>query len=395
MSALAGVSAWMYYVRYTLTIESLGYERDERWGQLIQSSRELLRIAGPDRSVIVRGIQAAKQLRDPSIANEFLAQLDVADPQNAEMLSHLIDLRFGALADPHGAAVLCEQLIASHKSTCEVRRKLLFYLAMTLQHSKLLALTRNSETWQCGFTECYVYYFLADGLRLSNGISVTRAWLSDNPGDESLVSALAVHVARSLEGNVPAIEEAVAARVRSAQQNRLAAIDSALLQFPKNPALLSYAMGDAIENGDAERVATLLKESTPECDKDNRFWRYRGWFFMQCSNLDEALRSLDRAIELHPADWTSRYYKAEVLRQQSDLNAADVEATMSTRGRHLERKLIQQRDVRHVDPRLLLELAEYLSDCGLSEMGVALAVHANAAFVDVEKPENSATQPGS
>lgn len=394
-SVLACVSAWTYYARYALEVDSLRFEREESWGQLAQSSRELLRVFGPDRNAVLRGVLAAKHLRDPVVANEFITQLDVADPLNAELLSYLIDLRFGVLADPHGAAALCEKLLASGATNCEVRRKLLFYLAMTLQHSNLLTLSRDSETLKCGIAESYVYYFLADGLRLSNGISVTRAWLSGKLGDESLTSALAVHVARSLEGNVPAIEEAMATKVRSAQQGRLATIDSALTQFPRNTVLLAYAIGDAIENGDVERVARFLRNATPECDTDNRFWRYRGWFFMQGSNFDEALRSLDRAIELHPTDWTSRYYKAEVLRQWSDLNAADYEATMSTRGRHLERELIQQPDVMHVDPRLLLELSEYLKDCGLSEMGTTLAALAKMSVVEAEERKSSVRQSGS
>ena len=341
--------------------------------QVVPAVLDLVDLTAPDREFVVAGIQSAKALRNASATSRLIRELDVSAPENSVWYEDLVELSFGPLGDPHAGAEVCRQLMQVNSANSLAQQRLLFYYAMTLNHPRLLELVQNSADAGSAQPEALVYYFLSDSLRLTNAAPTCQTWLGSQPDDEHLRVALAIHMARNLDGSVPSVSEEEAALRRRYQQESRDLIASLLKRHPQNQALLAYGLDSAIERSNAGTVVELLQRAPDSCDADNRFWRSRGWLAARNSDWEDALSAYDRALDLYPVDWRTRYYRAETLRQLERLDEAEAEYELSREGRALQRELIQQPTVRDIDHTLMTRLLDHMTRCGLEQLAAGLS----------------------
>lgn len=346
--------------------------------QVVPAVLELVEIAEAEREFIVSGIRSARFLRDARATARLIQELDVNDQENADWFNDLVELAFGPLGEPHLGAEVCRQLIDADANNCVARQRLMFYYAVMLDHPQLIGLARDSARFSCATTETYVYYVLSGNLRLANAATTCQSWLRNRMDDEKVRVALAIHAARGLDGSVPSVREEQAAMLRQMQYESRQMIADLLTEYPKNQSLLAYALGSVIERSDVDAVLELMSHAPGASDQDDRFWRSRGWLAARNSDWNDALEAYNRALELYPVDRTTRYYRAEALRQLGRLDEAEAEYKLSREGRALERELIQQPTVRDIDPEVLARLGDYMARCGLEELASRLSQSAAA-----------------
>lgn len=357
----------------SLEAECRRYEQARQWDKLLVAARDWVRMQPDRREALRMAARAAKELREPEILAEFLEQFPRDSAEDVPWLSMLADLKFGPLNQPHAAAQTCKDILHLDPAHLESYQRLVFYYAMLQRHVGLMETVQRAAENGIGLPEIFVYGFLSDSLRLSNGAERVQRWLRDRPNDEALVVAYALHMARSLEGAVPAAQEEQIAALRRAQEQRIAVLDQLRARFPSNPDLLAYRLDQAVDTGSRAEAGKLLTAAPPGADGDSRFWRVRGWLFLQIGELDQARKSLDRAARLHPLDWQTRYLQADLCRRDGRLSQAESLHRLAVRGRILERDLLAQPNVQTVAPEILRRLAEYAADCGEPRIAACLS----------------------
>lgn len=363
---------WSRWRVHQLESRIIEMQRLQHHDQVVPAALKLITLSKSERRFIVAGIESAKVLRNPTATARLIQELDIGQRENSEWYADLVELFFGPECDPHAGAEICRVLIAVNPGDATARQRLLFYYAMLLDHPRLLGVVEDFARAGNAPPEAFVYYVLSDSLRLTNAAPTCQRWLAGQAGDERIQVALAIHIARNLDGTVPSVSEEEVAALRSSRQQSQSVIASLLDQFPQNQPLLAYALETAIDGSDPRVVADLLIRAPDSCDHDNRFWRARGWLAARDSDWDKALAAYDRALELYPVDWKGRYYRAETLRQLERLDEAEAEYQLSREGRALERELIQQPTVRDIPPDLLARLNEHFVLCGQNELAERL-----------------------
>ncbi|MEJ7595272.1 MAG: hypothetical protein WKF77_27445 [Planctomycetaceae bacterium] len=367
--AMVAVIAWLAFresrkhrVR-SLASECQIFERSENWERLIRSAREWMRLEPESREARRSGATAGRALHDPLAVNEFLEAFPRQLPEDAPSLSMLADLEFGPLNKPHQGAQVCRDILQIIPNHQESHQRLIFYYAMTQQHIAMQTQIGEAINNNCEMPEAYVYSFLGQGLRLRNGAPIVERWLSDDRDSEQLLVAHALHIAQSLAGAIPSIDENTAAEMRRLQRVRESALADLLTRFPDNTELLAFHLQAANQNGAAAEAGELLSKAPPAADNDYRFWHARGWIFSRLYEYDEAEGSYRRGLKLHTLDWRIRFHLAELLRATGRLEEADKMNQIAVFGRGLERELLARPDMRSVPSEIYERLADYARQC--------------------------------
>ena len=139
----------------------------ERWSQTAPESGEArLRLA--ELLVKQRQYQAAM---------DCYGQVPVTSGEWETAMTAGIELQFGPLNRPAEGAYDCEVLLRQNPNSLAAQQRLIFFLAMTLQRTRLIPQIRQAIEMGSEPRESYVYLFFADSLSFSNGAELNSQWL--------------------------------------------------------------------------------------------------------------------------------------------------------------------------------------------------------------------------
>lgn len=319
--------------------------------------------------------EAAQGQRRYVAASDFLFHIPLEDPKSIPALMAGATLLLGNANRPIEGIEALQKLIEREPRIADAHRNLIQYYALTLQRHRLLRQIRVAIANDREPPESYVYLFLIDTLRLSNGVEMNSHWLEQYPDHETFLVARALHM-----------EEQREAARRKASENKInptkAAIESTsdrsqalaklFQRFPHNLELLSYEIEQSLLVGDSDRVIALLSQAPPEIDEDNRFWRYKGQAHEAQGQMTEAESAYRQSARMNPLDWRTwnslatierlRGRFSEVSRLQSLVNQADT-LRLQARGLPL---------VENVGTEWLRAFAEFAKDAGDNQVANAV-----------------------
>jgi tetratricopeptide (TPR) repeat protein len=281
---------------------------------------------------------------------------------------------FGQLSQPAEAVQTLERILAINPGSCDAHQRLTFYYAITLQRMKTAAETRRTIEIGCDLPETYVYLMGADWLILANTESVNTRWLTENPGTELFsVAAIRGEIAnRGLEDSLE--DEATAAEGSTSElaQSREDQLLALFAKYPDNLEALSYFLQTSQISGDVEEVTKLLASAPPAALDDNRFWRFKAWVHGTRNELAEADAAYVKARDLFPFDAVAMHEQAVIQRKLgNDAEAARL-ADLADRGRTLRRTILQQPSVQATSPETMVEIADFIADCGETDVATKL-----------------------
>ena len=283
-----------------------------------------------------------------------------------------MELQFGPLNRPADGAETCERILASNPKSAVARQRLIFFLAMTLQRTRLIHQTRLAIDTGNEPIEAYVYFFFADSLLFSNAVDMNSRWLLGDPDSELFEVAEAIFTAETLDLSVLLDDRDAAQATRHAASRKAAVMEKLLAKYPHNAELLAYNIRQHIQIGDVARVVQLLAQATVESEDDFRFWRFKGWVHVQRHQNAEAEKAYRHAIELHPLDWSTRNMLAELLQLEERFDEVKQQREFVSRGNALHRELRHAPNARQVPREILMRLADYAKDCGEKQISDGL-----------------------
>ena len=298
---------------------------------------------------------------------------DAAAEKGAAQLAE-IELQFDMQNRPEDGAKTCQQVLKRDPHAVNVRRRLMFFLAMTLQRVRLIREIRRAMEAHAAPPEAYVYLFFADSesLHFSNGVAVNSRWLSGNPHSELFEVAEAVFIAQTLDASISMDDRKAAEATRHAQSRKGPVMAKLLRRYPHNLELLAYHLRESALAGDMNRVVALLAQAPVEAEGDNRFWRFKGWVHAHRNEFLKAEKAYRHALKLHPLDWSTRHLLAELLQRQQRYQEVEQLRKLVNRANVLRRELDAAPNARQVPRKTLVKLAAYAADCGDTQTAAAL-----------------------
>jgi tetratricopeptide (TPR) repeat protein len=388
------------------------YLKMQDWKRLEEVADIWCRYDPKNAEALIYAAEAAQQQKNYEGAVALLNRIPDDDSRAVAALLARTNLLFGSLNDPIEGAATCERILRIDPSAAEPRQRLIFYYAMTLQRSLMEHHIREAIRLGVDTPEDYVYLIGKDWLVFTNGAELNHHWLESHPDCEPMIVARALHLILTGKSSETGtyIEPAVKIRLRNKMPSGESAETSAagtedlggqldigamqddshthfleriydfdivmagyLEKYPRNVELLCYFLAKSSTHGDQERVAELLGQAPPEAVSDNRFWRYKGWLHAERGELREAEEALQQALQLHPYDYISRHYLADVLRRSDRFEDVEYVEGLSTEGSELRRILIEMPNAREVPAGVLNRMAYYARFCGDEDVADALS----------------------
>ncbi len=355
---------WNLWSVRSLENECVELEKSGRWARLLRSADLWVKRDPQSRKARQAGVKAGRVLRDVESVRRFLDDYPCQLAEDVHWISMLADLKFGPLNDPLSGAEICRRILRIDPKHSSSYQRLVFFYAMMHQQAEMQSQIREALRNESNLPEIFAYGFLGSGLRLRNGIAVTEQWLSGNPRSEPLKVARAIHFSQSLLGAVPVTDEATASQVRARQGELDSKMEELLTEYPKSRELIAFWIEQDMERGDAAEVGTLLSGCPVEADADHRFWHARGWLFARIQDYDEAERCYQRALKLNSLDWRTHFHRSELLRLSGQQDESARVSRLAADGRHLERDILEQPDMKTISTEIYGRLAVYADGCG-------------------------------
>ena len=173
---------------------------------------------------------------------------------------------------------------------------------------------------------------------------------------------------RGLEDSLQDEEIAAAGSTSEVAQSRESRLQELFDKYPENIEARAYFIQKAQTAGDVEEVTRLLAAAPPSALEDNRFWRFKAWVHGTRDELEEANSSYLKARELFPYDASALHEQAVIQRKMGNDEEAARLADLADRGRTLRRTILQQPSVQATNPETMVEIADYIADCGGTEI---------------------------
>jgi tetratricopeptide (TPR) repeat protein len=335
-----------------------------RWQELAELSQAWSTAEPARAEAWMYRAEAAQRNGNLAAAVEALKRVPLTDPEAERAYGGLIELQFGPLNRPQDAAESCLALLEHHPESKLAHQRLIFYYAFTLQRQKLIQQVRRAVELRCEPKEAYTYLFLVDSLRLGNAAPQNGRWLESDPHSELFSVAQALHIAETLEGQVPRDDPKYVAEVQQARARRDRTLSELRVRFPENLELIAWFARRAVQDGDTQRLRELLTGAPDAAEHDHRFWRFRGWLLDQHNELDDAEAAYRQALTLHPLDGGTRPLLAALLRRKGKTSEAETMDRLAQQALRLNRLLGSQPTARAVPVSVLTDLADYAAKCG-------------------------------
>ena len=317
--------------------------------------------------------ESHRRKQNYQLALDCLNRIPRESPEAEPGMLELMELQFGALNRPEDGAETCERILASNPQSSVARERLIFFLAFTLQRTRMVHQIRLAVEAGNEPLEAYVYFFFADSLLFSNAVELNNRWLKGDPDSELYTVSDAVFRSYLLDLWVLLYARYAAKITLRAAEKKATVMERLLAKYPHNAELLAYNLRQHIQNGDTGRVVELLSHATVECEDDHRFWRFKGWVHAQRHQDAEAEKSYRKAITLHPLDWSTRALLAELLvQQQKRFDEVKALRELVARGNGLNRELRHAPNAKQVPHEVLIRLAEFARDCSEGQISEGL-----------------------
>lgn len=371
---LAGYQAWQSGRAYALKENCFAARQARNWAEAERLAIEWASFDPLAADPLIIAAEAAMERGNFDAAGAYLDELPDSDPKTIPALLQRVDLMFGQLSRPAEAVRTLERILTIDPGSCDARQRLTFYYAITLQRMKTAEITRTSIEMGCDLPETYVYLMGADWLTLANTESVNERWLAENPGTELFaVAAVRGEIAnRGLEDSLQ--DEAAAAEGSTSElaQSREDQLRTLFAEYPDNLEALAYFLQKAQTAGDIDEVTKLLASAPQTALEDNRFWRFKAWVHGTRNELNEADAAYVEARKLFPFDAVAMHEQAVIQRKLGDEAEAARLADLADRGRTLRRTILQQPSVQATTPDTMVEIADFIADCGETDVATKL-----------------------
>ncbi|MFN3191733.1 MAG: hypothetical protein ACE361_14575 [Aureliella sp.] len=334
-----------------------------RWAEAEAACQEWATIRPNEREAWEMASDMAIERGDFKTAEAYLLQLPEDAP--AESLQKLGYLQMEGLKDPLAAKATCDETIRRYPSDSETHERLLYYYIMSGQRNQIRTEVDRAMANNADSLASYAYLFAAKWLTFTNGYETNQVWLQLYPDNELFQVASVLHLPSYAFTDVLAKEahpeeEApkplayIAERVRELRQD-----------FPSNIELLAAETRELCRAGEASEVAMRLTSMPDAAKRDNRFWRFNGWYHSTKEDWDAAKAAYRTALQLEPFDWSTRLELAQAIRASEGVAAAEPVQELAMKGQRLMSAIQKCPDIRRLEPvSLYEELEEYFRACG-------------------------------
>lgn len=284
-------------------------------------------------------------------AAQSLGQLSVDDPKYAAAMVKKIDVEFQQLNDPLKATETAKTLLKHEPLVGDAHQRLIFFYGMTYQRQKLVDAIRFAMEKRREPKEAFTYLLGRDALVFSNAYDLNQMWSQKYPDEELFQVAAAL--------SLPEI-----ANEKTGRPGRRELMKKYLKIYPQNLEVICYAAQEAIAANDAVRVAELLREIPESYLQDNRIWRFKGWLEKSQGQLQQAEKSYQQSLIIHPADWRSQVQLSEVYRLTGKPEKGKKLAELGSEGKELEYIIMALPNVNSVPVDLAFRIADYFEASG-------------------------------
>ena len=318
--------------------------------------------------------EAAEGQRQYVAAADFLFRVPSQDAKSVPAFLQGATILLGKANRPIEGVEALHKLLKREQRIAEVHRNLIQYYALTLQRQRLLEQIRFAIENRREPVEAFVYLFLVDTLRLSNGVEMNNRWLEQYPDHELFLVARTLHMEEQREAASNAAENKgdSAESATGSNSPRSQALAELLQRFPHNVELLSHHIELSLVVGDTDRVVSLLSQAPPEIDEDNRFWRYKGQVHEARGQDAEAESAYRRSSELNRLDWRSLNKLASIERLRGRFSEVDRLQQLVNRADNLREQIRKVPNVENVGVDWLRAFAEFAKDAGDETLANAL-----------------------
>jgi tetratricopeptide (TPR) repeat protein len=299
--------------------------------------------------------EAAHQLNDLSAEVGYLSRMPDGDRRAAATLLGKGRLEEETLNRPWDALRTCDRVLTIDPHSLGAHQYPIYFCAMTLQRRELLRRLRAAIKLRVESPDFYMFLAGASWL-IPNGVYQTNSrWLRDDPGNEILQVAQAMHVYRLEVKNRPELAPEFA---------HIPEPEDLLKRYPDNLELLDYFLDTKINDGDLEGIDEILAV-VPEdaAENDPRFLRSRAWILTARGKIDEAEQLLWKGFAIDPY-WQSIHYDlSQILRRRGKIQDLQRFLTIHSASRALSMNIIEAQNPN--DPKFLqkmLELAKLVDD---------------------------------
>lgn len=345
------------------------------WSQLASVSETWSRSDPARANAWLFRAEAAESQRKYVAAAEFLFRVPSQDPKSIPAAMEGATILLSKANRPIEGVEALEKLLQREPRIADAHRHLIQYYALTLQRQPLLRQIRFAIAHEREPSESYVYLFLVDTLRLSNGVEMNSHWLEAYPGHETFLVARALHMEEQRE----------VARRRAAENkenptelspgsvpDRSQALAELFRKYPHNLELMAYEIEQSLLVGDHERVIEILSQAPPEIDEDNRFWRFKGQVHEDKGQIDEAESAYRMSAKMNPLDWRTWNSLAKIERLKGRFSEVSRLQSLVNRADNLRQQIRGLASVENVGTEWLLDFSQFAQDAGDDQVAKAL-----------------------
>ncbi|MCR9296414.1 MAG: tetratricopeptide repeat protein, partial [bacterium] len=269
---------------------------------------------------------AALELNRPDAAVEYLEAMPDGAPLDAYL--QLGYLQMEALADPLATKSTCDETLRYYPRDPETHERLLYYYTMTGQRNAITREAKRALSLECDTLSTYAYLFGAKWLTFTNGYETNQRWLQTYPQNELFEVAAVVHMPSYQFLDLLAKEKVKPGVEPRPVEYAAECVQELRQKYPENLELLALETRNLCRAGEVQEVAVRLSLAVPGMAEDNRFWRFRGWYYAAMERWSEAEKAYQTALQLEPFDWATQLELAAMLRRTEG-----IEASMEMQGR--------------------------------------------------------------
>ena len=294
-------------------------------------------------------------------AFEAYGHVPLRGPRGIEAATARLEIQFHVLHEPISALRIADEILTLEPKNPDALRHQIYFHAMTMQRPQMMAGIRRIIESGGDLPEHYLYLLNVEDLWFSDGPEVTEKWQLKSPDSPRLQASYLVQLAKRAR----AISRTTPGPNSDAEfQKIVSEFEHYASSLANLPQVLEFHLFMATDGGQVDEVAQQLALVPDDSVDDPVFWKYRGWYATQTSNLEDAERSYQEAIRLNPLGCQTRHEYAQLLRTLGRASEAAPQQALAARGTALVVEARQLKHLRDAPPRLLQGISQYAADCG-------------------------------
>ena len=383
-----GLPEWRQWQARSLETQCRKLRDKRQWPQLGETAERWSKL-DPNRANpwLFRAEAAAGQEQFIAAA-EFLFQIPKSDPKAIPAHLKGATILLGPANRPLEGVEALQRLLLIEPRLADAHRHAIQFFALALQRRKLLRQVQFAIQSDREPPEAYVYLFLVDTLRLSNGVEMNTRWLQSYPNAEMFLVARALHMQeqRVKAENVDGGGSDQTPAPKGATSVRSQLLTDLLQRFPMNVELLSHHIEQSLLTGDVERAVRLVSEAPADIDEDNRFWRYKGQIHESRDETTEAEAAYRHALQINPLDWASMNRLAMTARLRGDFKEVERLQRLVKQAEKLREEVRNYRTAEEIGPEWLHGLKDFCRATGNTDLASAIMHRLDQVEKPPEKP---------